>query len=129
MKSNTNLNSEMYSYAQTQLQHGKIKFLVDENIAKNDRAYKSSWKKKRASDRVAELQPYVMTTALREQMINLVEEDNHGGANIILKPANRKISHDRFSAMIYGLYYCKLEEEKAGAKQRDIGKFLFFSKC
>lgn len=37
MKANAPLNSEMYSYCQTQLQHGKLKFLVDENVAKTDR--------------------------------------------------------------------------------------------
>lgn len=43
-----------------------------------------------------------MTTALREELLNMVEESD--GANIILKPANKKIKHDRFSAYIYGLY-------------------------
>lgn len=37
MKATAPLNSEMYSYCQTQMQHGKLKFLVDENVAKIDR--------------------------------------------------------------------------------------------
>ena len=34
MRANAPLNTEMYSYCQTQLQHGKIKFLVDDKVAK-----------------------------------------------------------------------------------------------
>lgn len=126
MKANAPLNSEMYSYCQTQLQHGKLKFLVDENVAKTDRMDQASWKKKKPEDRAVELMPYVMTTALREEMSNMVEESE--GANIILKPANKKIKHDRFSAYIYALYWCCLQEKKGTRKTRDLSKYMMFTK-
>lgn len=69
-----------------------------------------------------------MTTALREEMANMIEES--GGANIILKPANKKIKHDRFSAFIYGLYYCKLEEDRSHKrKTRDLSDFMMYTKA
>lgn len=126
MKANAPLNSEMYSYCQTQLQHGKLKFLVDENVAKTDRMDQASWKKKKPEERAVELMPYVMTTALREEMSNMVEESE--GANIILKPANKKIKHDRFSAYIYALYWCCLQEKKGTRKTRDLSKYMMFTK-
>lgn len=127
MKANAPLNTEMYSYCQTQLQHGKLKFLVDENIAKTDRLEQVSWKRKKPEERELELKPYVMTTALEEQMANMIEESE--GANIILKPANKRIKHDRFSAFIYGLYYCKMEEDKGRKRTtRNIADFMMFSK-
>ena len=67
-----------------------------------------------------------MTTALREEMSNMVEESE--GANIILKPANKKIKHDRFSAYIYALYWCCLQEKKGTRKTRDLSKYMMFTK-
>ena len=70
--------------------------------------------------------PFTLTTILREQMLNLVEENE--GVNILLKRVSRAIPKDRFSAFIYGLYYIKQEEEKRKKRRgRDIQKFLFFS--
>ena len=59
-------------------------------------------------------------------MANLIQENE--GANIILKQSSKKIKKDKFSAFIYGLYWCKLEEDKRGKrKSRDLSKFMFFS--
>jgi hypothetical protein len=72
------------------------------------------------------LMPFVQTSILREQMLNLTEQNE--GTNIILKRVSRGIQKDKFSAFIYGLYYIKLEEDKnKKRKKRDISKFMFFS--
>ena len=63
------------------------------------------------------LKPFVLTTILREQMLNLVEDNE--GVNIILKPENRGIKKDKFSAFEYGLYYIKqMEDSKRKKKKR-----------
>lgn len=127
MKATAPLNTEMYSYCQTQLQHGKIKFLIDDSIAKNKLMAQAQGKKMTPEKRAEYLLPYVQTNILREQMANLIEESE--GANIILKPANKKIKHDKFSSMIYGLYYCKLEEDKGKKRSsRNISDFMMFTK-
>jgi len=72
------------------------------------------------------LRPFVLTTVLREQMLNLVEDNE--GVNIILKQNNRSIPKDKFSAFEYGLYYVKQEEERRKKrKSRDISKLMFFT--
>ena len=72
------------------------------------------------------LKPFIMTGILREQMLNLVEENE--GVNIILKQSNKGIKKDKFSAFEYGLYYIKQEEDrKKKRKNRDISKMMFFS--
>ena len=58
-----------------------------------------------AEQRAEALLPFTLTTILREQMLNLVEENE--GVNIILKQANKGIKKDKFSAFVYGLYYIK----------------------
>lgn len=60
--------------------------------------------------RAERLIPFTLTTILKEQMLNLVEENE--GVNIILKQANRGIKKDKFSAFEYGLYYIKQQEDR-----------------
>lgn len=127
MKANASLNSEMYSYCQTQMQHGKVKFLIDDSIAKNKLMSQTQGKKMSPEKRAEYLLPYVQTNILREQMANLIEESE--GGNIKLKPANKKIKHDKFSALIYGLYYCKITEDKnRKRKTRDLSEFMMYTK-
>nr|DAG21544.1 MAG TPA: terminase large subunit [Caudoviricetes sp.] len=64
------------------------------------------------------LKPFTLTSILKEEMMNLREENE--GVNIILKQANKSIRKDKFSAFEYGLYYLKLEEDR---KKKKHGKF------
>ena len=126
MKANVGLNSEMHSYCKTQLTNGKVRFLINENLAKEKLLGTAKGKKMSAVQRAEELRPYTQTSILRDQMLNLIEETE--GAHIILKRSSRKIRQDKYSALIYGLYYCKLEEEKRGRRRsRDMSKFMLFS--
>ena len=72
------------------------------------------------------LMPFTLTTILREQMLNLVQENE--GVNILLNRANRGIPKDRFSAFIYGLYFIKLEEDRSRKrKKRGVAGLMLFS--
>ena len=126
IKANTAINTELYSYTQSQMSSGKIRFLIDENTAKNKLLSQAQSQKMTPQKRADYLQPYVMTSILRDQMMNLVEENE--GVNIILKQATRTIKKDKFSALIYALYWSKLEEDKRGRKKRDINKLMLFTK-
>ena len=75
-----------------------------------------------ADKRAEYLKPFTLTTILREQMLNLVEENE--GVNIILKQSSKNIKKDKFSAFEYGLYYIKQEEDKKKKrKKRNDKKF------
>lgn len=127
MKADQALNSEMYAYCQTQLLSGKLRFLIDENIAKNKLMAQAQGKKMSAAQRADYLRPYVETSILKSQMANLVQENE--GAKIILKQSSHKIKKDKFSALIYGLYWCKLQEDKNHKRKgRNIKDFMFFTK-
>lgn len=126
MKANQSLNSEMYAYCKTQITNGRMRFLIDENLAKNKLLEQSQGKKMTPVQRAQYLLPYSQTSILRDQMMNLVQEND--GANIILKQANRKTKKDKFSALIYALYWCKLDEEKSKKrKTRDLKKLMLFT--
>ena len=62
------------------------------------------------------LKPFNLTSILKEEMMNLREENE--GVNIILKQANKGIRKDKFSSFEYGLYYIKLEEDKKKKKKK-----------
>jgi len=62
------------------------------------------------------LKPFNLTSILKEEMMNLREENE--GLNIILKQANKSIRKDKFSAFEYGLYYIKQEEENKKRKKK-----------
>ena len=67
-------------------------------------------------ERAEYLKPFTLTSILKEEMMNLREENE--GINIILKQANRGIRKDKFSAFEYGLYYIKQEEDKKRKRKR-----------
>lgn len=126
IKANAPINTEAHTYVQTQLASGKIKFLIDENQAKV-KLMSTKVGQNMDSDRRAEyLRPFTLTTILREQMLNLVEENE--GVNIILKQSSRTIKKDKFSAFEYGLYYIKQEEDRSKKhKKRNISEMMFFT--
>ena len=126
IKANAPINTQAYSFAQTQMSSGKIKFLIDEAEAKTKLMETKQGQNMTPDKRNEYLRPFVLTTILREQMLNLVEDNE--GVNIILKPENRGIKKDKFSAFVYGLYYIKQEEDRRKKRRgRDISKLLLFS--
>ena len=126
IKANAPINTEAYTYAKTQMSGGKVKFLIDEGQAKTKLMSTKVGQNMEPDERNEYLQPFVYTTILKSQMLNLVQENE--GVNIILKQSNRGIQKDKFSAFIYGLYYIKQEEDKnRKRKTRKISDIMFFS--
>ena len=75
-------------------------------------------------ERAEYLKPFTLTSILKEEMLNLREENE--GVNIILKRANSRIQKDKFSAFEYGLYYIKQEEDSKKKKKRfSASDFMF----
>lgn len=126
IKANAPINTEAHTYVQTQLVGGKIKLLIDETQAKTKLMATKMGQEMDASKRADYLQPFTLTTILREQLLNLVEDNE--GVNIILKQSSRSIPKDKFSAFEYGLYYIKQEEDRSRKrKKRNISEMMFFS--
>jgi hypothetical protein len=90
IKANRPIDTEAHSYVQTQLFNGKVKFLIDEGQAKTKLMSTKKGQQMTSDERASYLMPYTLTTILREQMLNLVEENE--GVNIILKQSNRRSS-------------------------------------
>lgn len=126
IKANAPINTEAHAYVQTQLASGKIKFLIDEGQAKVKLMSTKMGQQMDNDKRADYLKPFTLTTILREQMLNLVEENE--GVNIILKQASKSIKKDKFSAFEYGLYYIKQDEDKKKKrKKRNIADMMFYT--
>lgn len=116
IKANAPINTEAHANAQAQLSSGRVKFLKDERTAKTKLLGTIKGQKMTQDQRSNYLKPFTLTSILKEEMLNLREENE--GVNIILKQSNRGIRKDKFSAFEYGLYYIKQEEENKKKKKR-----------
>ena len=119
IKANAPINTEAHSIVRSDIETGKVKFLIDERTAQNKLMGTKVGQAMTPEQRNEYLMPFTLTSILREEMLNL-REDNEG-VNIILKRSSKKIGKDKFSAFEYGLYYIKQEEE---SKKRKKKKFV-----
>ena len=126
IKANAPINTEAHTVARSNLSSGKVKFLIDERVAKQKLMNTKVGQNMKPEERAEYLKPFTLTSILKEEMLNLREENE--GVNIILKQANRGIRKDKFSAFEYGLYYIKLEEDSKKKKRKfNVKDFMFMS--
>lgn len=114
IKANERLNSEAHVIFQQALQSGRLRVLIDERTAKAKLLNTKLGAAMSPEKRDDYVRPFFLTSLLKEEILNLRVETE--GINIRLKGASRNIGHDKFSAVEYGLYYLKTEEE--GNKRR-----------
>ncbi len=124
MMANAPVNNEAHANAQAQLSSGKVKMLIDERVAKTKLLGTVKGNNMKPEERAEYLKPFTLTSILKEEMMNLREENE--GVNIILKQANRGIRKDKFSAFEYGLYYIKQEEDSKKKKKKFNAKDWLF---
>lgn len=126
IKATAPINTEAHANLQTQLNAGKIKFLIDEQVAKIKLLGTKVGSSMTSEQRSDYLRPFTLTTILKEELLNLHEENE--GLNIILKPFNKRIKKDKVSSLEYALYYIKQEEEtKKKKKKFNAAEWKFFN--
>ncbi len=98
---------------------GRIRLLVNEYDGEDEMGKLKGFKSLEASDRAALLLPYVNTTLLVNELVNLKHDESNGLVRISEKSGMRK---DRYSSLSYN-YYVALELEKEARKKdaRNIG--------
>lgn len=125
MKATNVINSELYSYTNAQLLNSKLRFLIDDAEAKAKLMDMKRYKDMTNAQREDYLRPYKLTSILKAEMMNLISTTD--GALIKLNQANPRIRKDKFSALIYGLFYCKEQERKSSEKNRNFSDFMLFT--
>lgn len=124
VKTNAPIDTAIYSTLQTQIETGRIKFLIEQRQAKTKLLGRKVGQEMTPEQREEYLMPFTLTDILREEMLNLREETE--GLNIRLKPANRGIGHDKFSALAYGIYYIReIEDNKKKKRRGKLSEMMF----
>lgn len=121
----TTLNTVAHANIQSQLSSGRLKFLIDEKAAKEKLLETKVGKAMKPDERAEYLKPFTLTSILKEEMLNLYEEQE--GINIILKKHNKKLKKDKFSSLEYGLYYIKIDEDRRNKRKGSFSDFLFLN--
>ena len=126
IKATAPINTEAHANVQVQLSTGKVKLLIDERDAKQKLLSTKVGQNMKPEERSSYLKPFTLTSILKEETLNLREENE--GTNIILKQANKGIKKDKFSAFEYGLLYIKNVEDARKKKKRfNAGDFMFMN--
>ena len=83
IKANAPINTEAHTITKSNLSSGKVKFLIDERVAKQKLMGTKLGQNMKPEERAEYLKPFTLTSILKEEMLNLREENE--GINIILK--------------------------------------------
>ncbi|MGG4434595.1 terminase family protein [Priestia megaterium] len=124
IKGNQQLNSECAIAFRDGLKRGKIKLLV------GDLEYKEIIKKyKGYNDLPSEVQtkfemPYVQTTLLVNEMINLEKIPTDNGVVKLKEPRSKR--KDRYSSASYGNYVASILEREMMKEDTNVDDYLFF---
>lgn len=120
------LASNIHVNLLNQLSSGKLKFLITETEAKNNLLSLKKSGKMSIKEKLRYMEPYTLTTELEQEIANLRAKDNVKGAKVILERISRSRGKDKFSALEYGMWYLKEEEEKwyRKKKKRNLSKFI-----
>ena len=111
MRATDRLNSEMHNLCATQIATGKVRFLINDKLAKEQWQRKAVWQTMSEEQRVATLRPYIVTSILKEEMMNLRRKADET-SNIVLRKISSRLHKDKFSSLEYGIYYARLLETR-----------------
>lgn len=107
IKAGSRLNHEIASTLRTTLQNGNIEMLINEIEAKDLLSDKKSYLNASIEDRVAMELPFLQTTLLVNELVNLEYEIVGGFIKIKEKSGKRK---DRYSSIAFCNYLAKILE-------------------
>lgn len=112
IKANAEFNNQIATYLRNSIDVGKINLLIDQVDAKNTfMENDAKFRKATSKEQIDILMPYVQTTLLIDELINLKTEVN--GTKIKLKERSG-MRKDRYSSMAYNNYVI----ERIARKQR-----------
>lgn len=124
LKATNEMNHDIAVNVVSQLSSKKVKFLVDERVIKSKILNSKKLSKMSSSERAKFLKPYLLTSILKDEMMNLREDVNRDNRLSNFKRVNSKIGKDKYSAFSYGLYWIKLEEDKAFGRKKRKSKLI-----
>ena len=120
-------NSDYYKNAQLMLSLDRIRLLINERQARNYFAKFNYWNKMSVDKKATQLIPYIQTTKLQDQLVNLKANLETSTSTINVQKIKSTIGKDLVSSFIYGLWFISLEEEKELKKRAGKGSLAQYS--
>ena len=119
IKANAQLNNDMHVYVRDDLKRGKLRLLVSENECREYLENIKGYKELPVEEQVKFTLPYIQTTLLINEMINLERIDMDNNLIKLKEPSTKR--KDRYSSLGYGVYIAKQLE--ANLKPKKKSKF------
>lgn len=110
IKANAQLNNDMHVYVRDDLKRGKIRLLVNDIESREVLSNIKGYSDLPLEEQIDFQMPYVQTTFLINEMINLEKVSEDGQLIKLKEPSTKR--KDRYSALGYGIYVAKLLESK-----------------
>ena len=127
IKANSTLKPKIQSNSYTQINSGKVNFLISEQEAKSALLATKQGNQMSIEKRVQRLMPHEMTSRLFDEMLNLRLKKVGVGTDIALEPINTRYPDDKYYSFAYGLWRIKeLEDEQSSRMKRKVKRTLIF---
>jgi hypothetical protein len=110
IKADARLNNDMHIYVRDDLKRGKLRMLVNENEAKEILSNIKGYSELPQEEQINFQLPYVQTTFLINEMINLEKVDTENNLIKLKEPSTKR--KDRYSSLGYAVYIAKELESK-----------------
>jgi len=114
------INHEMATYTKTQFEQNNIKLLCSEQEGQEYMIEKHGLMKMDSSDMAKMVVPYINTTRLISEMINLEMVTRDGYIKLVEPVGHKK---DRYSSLSYCLYFIKQLESEMRVKPEETDDF------
>lgn len=124
IKADRKLNHEIATTLRSNFQSGNIELLVNEIEARDMLSDKKWYKDASVEQKVDYEMPFVQTTLLVNELVNLEHEISGGLIKVKEKSGKRK---DRYSSLGFANYLAKtLEDKNLSNTEADMSDFMFF---
>jgi len=110
VKADARLNNDMHIYVRDDLKRGKLRMLVNENESKEFFSNIKGYNELPTEEKVNFQLPYIQTTFLINEMINLEKVDTENHLIKLKEPSTKR--KDRYSSLGYAVYIAKELESK-----------------
>ena len=128
IKADAKLNNDMHVYVRDDLKRGKLRLLTTESESKEFLSKIKGYDDLPAEEQVSFQLPYIQTTLLINEMINLERVETESNYIKLKEPSTKR--KDRYSSLGYAIYIAKELEAKLKPKHSnefDIHKLFQFT--
>lgn len=128
IKANAQLNNNMHIYVRDSLKRNKVNLLMNENECKDTLNSFKGYDKLPTEEQMEFVMPYIQTSLLIQEMINLERVDTENNLIKLKEPSSKR--KDRYSSLGYGLYIAQQLELKLNENKQSKFKAedIFFYK-